>query len=595
MKNISLIAIFTSFFLLQAQNTINIVSDEELARRDSIWFADNPGTLPIWETLEEKRKRDVKPVTLPSREITDRAQPPAPVRNIAEYEPMEAVLIAYPNKFGIPNSLIKEMAEDVVVYCYTENVQQVEDILQNAGVNMDNVVLLSSQLNSIYTRDFGPWWIVNGDDEIGIVDFEYNRNRPDDNLINGKLGTELGVPVYTMDLVDCGGNYMTDGFGISASTDLIWRENSNYTHNEIDDIMNEYLGIDNYHVVDDPNNTTQIDHIDCWGKFLAPDKILIREVPSSNTDYNDLETTVEYFESQVSSYGTPYEIYRVTSTATNEGYTNSLILNSKVLVPLSETSHDEPALEVYRNAMPGYDVIGFTNDVQSWQNFDALHCRTKGIADRGMLYISHIPLHDTVTSVNGAGYSVEADIIPYSGESLIGDSLLVFYRKENDSNFSLVKMANTSADKYKAVIPQPSTSVEMAYYIHAADQSGRSENHPYIGAPDPHLFFAESQGISINYSSNVYLNFSIKNYPDPFVSQTKIMFNFKSILNSNVLIISIYDNKGRLIREWILNSPASYIIWDGTDKSGQRVSTGVYFCAIKCENMVITKRIQMIR
>ena len=28
----------------------------------------------------------------------------------------------------------------------------------------------------------------------------------------------------------------------------------------------------------------------------------------------------------------------------------------------------------------------------------------------------------------------------------------------------------------------------MAYYIHAADASGRSENHPFIGAPDPHIF-----------------------------------------------------------------------------------------------------------
>ena len=595
MQKISFIAIFTSFLLLQAQNTVKIVSDGELARRDSVWFAHNPGILPIWETLEEKRNRDEKPLVLPLREIAGRAQPPAPVRNIAEFEPMEAVLIAYPNKFGIPNSLIKEMAEDLVVYCYTEDVQAVENIFQNAGVNMGNVVLLSSQLNSIYTRDFGAWWIVNGNDEICIIDFEYNRNRPDDNLINGKLGTELGVPVYVMDLVACGGNYMTDGHGVSASSDLIWGENANYTHDQIDDTVKVYLGIDTYHVLEDPNTTTQIDHIDCWGKFLAPDKILIREVPSSNTDYNGLEKTVEYFESQVSSYGTPYKIYRVTSTATNEAYTNSLILNNKVLVPLSETSNDDPALEVYREAMPGYEVIGFTNDVQDWQNSDALHCRAKGMADRGMLSIRHIPLHDTVTSSNGAGYSVETDIIPYSGESLIGDSLLVFYKKENESTFSTVKMANTSADKYKAVIPQPLTSVEMAYYIHAADQSGRSENHPYIGAPDPHLFFAESQGISIEYNGTVSFHFSINNYPNPFVSHTKIIFNFKSVSNSKAVKVSIYNNKGSLIRDWSVNAPSSSIIWDGKDKTGQKVSAGIYFYKVNYGDMTIIDKMQMIR
>ncbi|MDZ7777165.1 MAG: hypothetical protein U5L09_16890 [Bacteroidales bacterium] len=32
-------------------------------------------------------------------------------------------------------------------------------------------------------------------------------------------------------------------------------------------------------------------------------------------------------------------------------------------------------------------------------------------------------------------------------------------------------------------------ATEVYYYIHAADESGRSENHPYIGAYDPHDFY----------------------------------------------------------------------------------------------------------
>ena len=37
-------------------------------------------------------------------------------------------------------------------------------------------------------------------------------------------------------------------------------------------------GIDTYHVIPDPNDT-YIDHIDCWGKYLSPTKVIIREVP----------------------------------------------------------------------------------------------------------------------------------------------------------------------------------------------------------------------------------------------------------------------------------------------------------------------------
>ena len=66
--------------------------------------------LPIGFTPEEWENRHL------IDEMGYRTDPPqAPVRNIAEYEPMQGVLIRYP--FGISTSLIREMAEDVVIYC----------------------------------------------------------------------------------------------------------------------------------------------------------------------------------------------------------------------------------------------------------------------------------------------------------------------------------------------------------------------------------------------------------------------------------------------------------------------------------------------
>ena len=43
----------------------------------------------------------------------DTDPPEGPVRNIAEFERMSGVLIRYP--FGITTSIIREMAEDVIV------------------------------------------------------------------------------------------------------------------------------------------------------------------------------------------------------------------------------------------------------------------------------------------------------------------------------------------------------------------------------------------------------------------------------------------------------------------------------------------------
>ncbi len=187
-----------------------------------------------------------------------------------------------------------------------------------------------------------------------------------------------------MDLIHTGGNYMTDGMGISASSELVWEENPSLTHEEIDGLVDDYLGIETYHVIPDPNNT-YIDHIDCWAKFLDVDKILIRSVPESHPQYDEIEATADYFAEQTSSYGNLYEVYRA-YTPNNEPYTNSLILNKKVLVPITGSSYDDEAIESYELAMPGYEVIGFSG---SWQSTDALHCRTKGIADIGYaLYLS---------------------------------------------------------------------------------------------------------------------------------------------------------------------------------------------------------------
>ena len=66
--------------------------------------------LPIGLTEEEKGKMYL--IEEMSRS-TD--PPPTPIRNIAEFERMQGVLIRYP--FGISTSIIKEMAEDVIVYC----------------------------------------------------------------------------------------------------------------------------------------------------------------------------------------------------------------------------------------------------------------------------------------------------------------------------------------------------------------------------------------------------------------------------------------------------------------------------------------------
>ena len=156
---------------------------------------------------------------------------------------------------------------------------------------------------------------------------------------------------------------MTDGMGISASTELIWEENPSLSHDDVDSFVESYLGIHTYHVLPDPLGE-YIKHIDCWGKFLDIDKVLIGQVAVTDSRYEDFEYVANYFAGQISSYGVPYQVFRVFTSGTypNTPYTNSLILNEKVFVPITGSQYDAEALAVYEEAMPGYEIIGVDDE-----------------------------------------------------------------------------------------------------------------------------------------------------------------------------------------------------------------------------------------
>ena len=407
--------------------------------------------------------------------------PPEPIRQPAEFEPMEGVLIRYP--FGISYQIIAEMSEDVEVVTIVSSQSQadyVESQYATYGVNTDHTSYLIAPSDSYWTRDYGPWFVFNGDDELGVIDFTYNRPRPNDNAIPGAFASDQGMPYYLMPLEHTGGNYMTDGQGISVSTNLVLTENSGYTPAQIYQIVNDYLGVTTYHVVPDALGA-YIKHIDCWAKLLAPDVIMIIEVSPSHSHYDEIEEAVQYFENQTSCYGIPFQIERV-YTHLQEPYINCLILNDKVLVPITGGQWDDEAIESYEDAMPGYEVLGFTG---SWQSTDALHCRAKGITDRYMLYIEHTPLYGVQNGDDGV--DIQAKIVPYSGESLISGSTCVYWREEN-GDWDSVQMTSLGDDYYHAIIYPQEDGATIYYYIHAEDDSDRTENHPYIGASGAHSF-----------------------------------------------------------------------------------------------------------
>ncbi|MBP6967993.1 MAG: agmatine deiminase family protein [Bacteroidota bacterium] len=467
---------------------VMLLFSQEIMAQYPKW--DDPNSLPIWMTPEEEtRKHEI------GKNFPKSAALAGEFRNVAEFERMEGVLVRYP--LGLPTSLIADWSRITVVYTLVSNAaneNSARSAYQSAGANMNNCQFIRAATDSYWTRDYGPWFVVNEDNQVGIVDFPYNRPRPNDDAVNGIVADYFDVPLYNMPVIHCGGNYMTDGWGISASTDLVYEENSN-NQTWVNQQIHDYLGIDTYHVTIDPLNA-YIKHIDCWGKFLDVDKVLITSVPASNSNYSKYEQVASYYATKTSAYGTPFQVFRVYSPS-GQPYTNSVIINDRVYVPVMSSipsSTDNAALEVYRQAMPGYTVKGIY--YSSWESTDALHCRVMGLADRNMLYIKHLPIAGEKDYQSG--YAITADIVPLSGQTLKSDSLFVIF-KTNARDWDTINFVNVSGDTYNAVIPVNAGETMVSYYLFAADNSGRRECHPFIGKPDPHTFTIEYNGdLSVN-------------------------------------------------------------------------------------------------
>ena len=453
---------------------------------------------PDWRKLHYLSEEEMNSTV--RNTLFNETNPPAGdyVRFPAEFEPMQAVTIRYP--LGIPTSLVKQLSERTQVYVIVTASQQnsARNTFQNAGCNMNNISYFNMTTDSYWVRDYGPWYIFN-DLQPAIVDNVYNRPRYNDNLVPVNMGQQLGLPVYGMNLTHTGGNMMEDGRGVGISDNLVLTENSNNETN-VRNKMRNYLGIDPYHITIDPQGD-YIAHVDCWGKLLAPDKILIAQLPASNSHYADYEEVANYFATTNFCWGYPYKVYRVYEPGGNTlaPYTNSLILNNTVFVPLgSNTTYNNNALAVYQNAMPGYEIIGVANNsyYSGWENTDALHCRTRGVMDFDMLFVDHRNVLFGTQAMQDS-IAVVSKFIAYSGQNLIQDSLLVYYSIDEGAYQTAHMVATGNANEYVGYIKGYQYGSSVDYYVFGKDASGHRYSQPSYGALEPHHFEIEEGPASI--------------------------------------------------------------------------------------------------
>ena len=419
-----------------------------------------------------------------------------------EFEPCQMVKMCYPN--NMPLAAYKAIANDnkVLLLVNPDNsnrsrITQARSDLSNAGVNLNNVTFLDMPIDSDYgywVRDFSPFYVFN-EKQLSIVDFTYNRPRYEQNAVPSKLATYFNIPYSKMPITHTGGNLMQDGRGTAFSDDLVVQENNDNETN-VRNQMRTYTGTDNYVITIDPQGD-YIAHIDCWGKIVAPDKIIVARLPKTNSRYRYYEQVANELANTKCAYGYNYRVYRIDEPggSTVAPYTNSLIANGHVYMPLGENaSYNQKALEVYKEALPGYDVQGIqgfsSNDYYGRQflNTDALHCRTHEVPDQNMVFIDSREVYNGEVGLK-EHYVIKTNVVSYANEDI--NDVTIHYSVNNSGYLTspMVKYQETS--NYTFVFEGLHSGDDVKYYIDAKDANNNYNIDPTCGDLDPHHFIVK--------------------------------------------------------------------------------------------------------
>ncbi len=572
----SLIIAFIAFNIGVSTAQENGLPKHEISKEEQLNFANSHKVLPF-----------------------SKATPVQP-RNIAEWEPSEGVVIAYVSSyggFGIPDAAIQDLAKTAKVYVACPSSYQSTVTSKFNTLSITNYSFINATTDSWWTRDFTGWFIADSSGTVSVVDFTYDRDRPNDDAFTPYEATALNnMTCYTMGLSQTGGNWMCDGYGIAASTDLVNDDNSSLSTTQIQTQVSTYLGISNYMIRPDALGD-YIKHIDCWGKFLAPDKMLIDSVSTSDSRYSYYEAAASYFKSTNCAYGYHYKVYRPfigSSTASSNTavtpYSNVLILNNRVFIPIvgstTTVTKDSAALKLYRKAMPGYIVKGYKTSTSGtyvpWFNTDALHCRTHEIADRQMLYIQHYPLYGKINS--STGYDINAVVYSYAKNALATNYPMVKYKVHYNGTWDSIPMSFVSYRHYKANIPTQNSGDTIYYYIKAKDVTGKIAYHPFIGQPDPYYFIADGTTV-LTPEIIVDPQMSFFTYPNP--SKGEFFLFLKSNYSDNASI-QIFNIDGKLVytdnMDFEIGDNNKFLNIGG-------IATGVYILQVKTKSNILTKQL----
>ncbi len=332
----------------------------------------------------------------------------------AEWEEHEGTWLSWPHRFsfrgehyrseldGIWVSMAKALheGENVHILVYDEQEKQhVQALLKEANIDMCKIDLIIMETNDVWIRDNGPIFVYDEEDNLVITNWKFNgwgnKYAYDlDNQIPEKISKLCNIERIDIPMVLEGGGINVNGSGtlMAALTSIVNdNRNSEYTKEEQEHIMSQYLGIKNYiwitGIVGEENGDEDTDyHIDGAACFTNQNTILYEYDPFKEDKAYLLEAYDKHYQeirkcktedgADLKLVPVPLTRKEVKDAGCKGSYLNFYIGNKVVLVPIYNDENDALALKIIEGQFPERKIVGI--DVCKLYPYGGMiHCVTQ--------------------------------------------------------------------------------------------------------------------------------------------------------------------------------------------------------------------------
>lgn len=320
----------------------------------------------------------------------------------AEWEPHEGTWLQWPQDRiykgyelkleRIWLNMVEVLHEHEIVHIIVSGEEQRDHVgeqLEYHRIGLSNIDFQIIPTNDVWARDNGPIFVINDQGETAITDWIFNgwgeRFPFDlDDKVPECIGENLNLPVFKVPMVLEGGAVEVNGKGtfLATKTSIIDSyRNPDLTQKDIENILSKYLGVNHFIWLtgagrgecDQWGDETD-SHIDIVARFTNENTVLYNWTNNlSDPRYKMLVKSHEELKAATNESGksitlVPLPLPEVHQTSTmtdwrkstlaDAAYSNYLIANNVVLVPVYGHANDQTALKIIQEHFPNREVIG---------------------------------------------------------------------------------------------------------------------------------------------------------------------------------------------------------------------------------------------